>query len=156
MLSHKGPTVALILSVAVNLALAGFIMGRTGLRGFAEMAPDPSLGAFRVLRELPESRRDALRPMMRDHFREVRPDLRRLRAAQEDIGRALAAEPYAPEALAEALSRFRDALLASQAHSHQALMALAAQMTPEERRRMLDAMDRHPRGRSPPPDHSPR
>jgi uncharacterized membrane protein len=144
-------TVALAASVAVNLALVGFLAGRAGPAPGMTMPPDPSLGAFRVLRDIPESRRDALRPLLREHLRAVRPHLRRLRSAQADIRHALEAEPYDSKALDTALAEFRGALATSQRHSHQALSRLAANMTPGERRLLLDAMAELPRGHRPAP-----
>lgn len=146
-------TITLVASLGLNLALVGFIAGKASHSGMASLAPDPFLGAFRMLRELPEARRDALRPVLREHFKEIRPDLKRLRDAHQDVGSALAAEPYAPEPLAAALARFRMALLAGQEHSHRALVQIAEQMTPGERRQLLEVMSRHPRGHQPPPVH---
>ena len=151
MQTSKWLTIALALSVAINLALVGFLAGRAGLRPGMAMPPDPSLGAFRVLRQIPESRRDALRPLLREQLEAVRPDLRRLRGAQADIRSALDAEPYDAQALDAALAEFRQALAASQKHSHEALERLAAHMTREERRQLLAAMDHGPRVHRPPP-----
>jgi uncharacterized membrane protein len=145
MQTSKWLTISLALSVAINLALVGFLAGRAGLRPGMAMPPDPSLGAFRVLRQIP------LRPLLREQLEAVRPDLHRLRGAQADVRSALDAEPYDARALEAALAEFREALAASQKHSHEALERLAAHMTREERRQLLAAMDHGPRVHRPPP-----
>ncbi len=147
--------VALIASLAVNLGLAGFVVGRLSMPGPAPAALDPSLGMFRVLRALPEPRRESLGPAFREHFRGLRSELRSIRAAQGRINQALAAEPFDPDALSTALAGFRDALLASQRANHVLLVRTASAMTAEERQLLRDAMSRdhrhRPRPREDPP-----
>jgi len=134
--------IGLIVSLTVNLALAGFVIGRMSRPGPAPGVLDPSLSLFRVIRELPDERRDNFRPTMREHFRALRVDIRRMRAAQRGINEALAQEPFEPEALNGALQEFRAALLDGQQDNHQVLVEVAATMTPEERRMLLEAMKR--------------
>lgn len=141
--------VALIASLAGNLALGGFVFGRLGTPAPVPAALDPSLGMFRVLRELPEARREALRPPLREHFRSLRGDLQGMREAQRRINRALAGEPFDATALETALQGFRTALLDSQEHNHAMLVRLAGAMTAEERQLLRDAMTRSRRHRGP-------
>lgn len=146
---NKWLIASLVASLAVNLALAGFVIGRLSMPGPVPAALDPSLGMFRVLRDLPESRRDELRPAMREHFRSLRGDLKRMRSAQRHINTALAAQPFDAAALNAALERFREALLESQVANHQALVRVAADMTPAERQLLRQSMTRPPH--HPPP-----
>lgn len=139
---NKWLVIVLLASLGANLALAGFIAGRLGQPGPAPAAMDPSMGMFRMLRELPESRREALRPMVRDHLRELRGALRGMRAAQGRINAALATEPFEPAALDDALTRFREALLTSQELNHALLVRVSERLSGEERRRLVDAMSR--------------
>lgn len=162
MRSSKGLLVALGISLALNLALIGFVAGRASLTGMKHLAPDPSLGAFRLVRQLPDKRREALRPLMREHYRGIRPKLRQLHAAQTQIRDALGSETYQPAELERALGEFRAALLASQEHSHRALIRLASDMSADERQQLMEAMtwnpgrrqspSRHPRPPGPPPE----
>jgi len=131
---------ALVLSVAINLALAGFLAGRTLEPRLAPPRMDPTLAFFPVLREFPEARRAELRPIMREQFRNARPDMRRMRDAQRSIRAALTATPFAEAALADALTDFRAALLASQEGSHAALVRLAQALTPAERELLATAL----------------
>jgi uncharacterized membrane protein len=133
---------ALVVSLAGNLALAGFVAGRVSAPAPVPAGLDPTLGMFRMLHALPEERRDALRPEVRASFRGLRDELRRMRNAQHGINEALTAEPFDREALAAALTRFRAALLDSQEHNHAALTRIADEMTAGERRLLRDAMTR--------------
>ena len=139
---NKWLIAALVISLAGNLALAGFVAGRFSAPPPVPAGLDPTLGLFRVLRGLPEARREELRPEVRAGFRGLRDELRRMRSAQHGINEALTAEPFDQEALAAALARFRAALLDSQEHNHDALIRIASRMTATERRLLQDAMTR--------------
>jgi uncharacterized membrane protein len=160
--SRKWTIVALVVSLTLNLLLAGFVAGRLFEPWMSPPRMDPSLAFFPALRELPEGRRDELRPLMREQFRHARGDMRRMRSAQREVHDALLAEPFSAAGLADALTAFRTALLASQEGSHAALVRLAEALTPEERRTLAMAMREgpyrrfpHGDGRMPPPpaDH---
>lgn len=136
--------IGLIVSLGANLALAGFVAGQMS-RPDRSATLDPSFGLFRVLRELPDARRDEFRPTIREHFRVLRGDLRRMRAAQRGIDDALAREPFEPDALDRALADFRSALLDVQQANHEVLVEVAQSMSGPERARLVAAM-KQPRG----------
>jgi uncharacterized membrane protein len=142
---HKWLIASLVASLAVNLALAGFVVGRLTLPGAVPATLDPSLSMFRVLRQLPEPRRDELRPIVRAHFVGLRGDLRRMREAQDHINAALATHPFDAAALNGALEGFRQALMDSQQANHRVLVRVAGDMTPAERELLREAMTRPPR-----------
>ncbi len=137
-------TIALVVSVALNVALAGFVLGRLSGRPAAPAVLEPAIGLFRVVRELPEPRREELRPVLRQHMRSLRPEIRAIREAQERINAALGQQPFAGNDLAAALEEFRAALLASQIRSHGLLVQIAAAMTPEERLLLRRTLTRPP------------
>lgn len=145
---------ALIVSVAVNLALIGFVAGRLTMTGPVPANLDPSIGLFHVLRELPEGRRGELRPVIRKHVRGLHGDIRDMRAAQRRINDVLVTEPFDAQALDAALDAFRSALLASQRDNHAMLVRVAGSMTAEERAMLRDSMTRrgHVRLRVRPPE----
>ena len=147
MRNNKWVLAGLVVSVALNLALAGFVAGRMTGPGPVPATMDPSLSLFRVIHQLPEERRDAFRTTVREHFRGMHGDLRRMRQAQRGINEALEREPFDAEALDSALQRFRSALLEGQQDNHALLVRVAATMTPQERQALRDAMTRHRRHR---------
>lgn len=141
MLSNKWLVAALIISLAANLALAGFVAGRLSGSGPVP-AFDPSLALFRMLRDLPEERREQLRPSLHEHFRSMRGDLRDLRRAQRRIDSALTAGQFDAEALSAALDDFRRALLDNQRDNHAMLVRVASTMSVEERVLLKESMTR--------------
>jgi uncharacterized membrane protein len=139
---------ALVASVVLNLLLAGFVIGR--LSGFGPppaFGPDPTAGFVRLLGFLPEDRRSGITPTLRSHLGEMMPMLRSVRGDQHAVIAALTAEPFAPEALARALAELRTHLTAVQVASHESFVAMAGQLTAEERGALADAMRRPPHNR---------
>ena len=151
--------IALAVSVTLNIGLIG-----VGI-GFATGSPhwgrgvDPTAGLARLLRSLPETRREELTrdgaPAISDGElrRRLGVSMRDLRASQRIIARALAEDPFDSDAAAAALARFREHFAANQADSHEAFVAILERLTPEERARFLETMrpDKDRRGR-----HGPR
>jgi uncharacterized membrane protein len=142
MSSKRGLIVALIVSLCINLALVGFLLGRASSFEFRRDAINPMWGVARIFRELPEVRREELRSHFRAHRQAMRPDLQGIRRAQTDLGAALLADPFDRAELESALDSFRDHLHASQISSNSAFAALVESLTAEERallvRRMQD------------------
>ncbi|MCY3623684.1 MAG: periplasmic heavy metal sensor [Gammaproteobacteria bacterium] len=163
----KWLVVVLVVSLALNVAAIGFGIGlATGSptwgRGF-----DPTAGLSRLVRSLPEDRRAELTragtPAMSDGElrRRIGTSLRHLRASQHAIAKAVAQEPFDPDAVRAALADFREHLAANQTSSHQAFVEILGRLTPDERSRFLETMrpgkDRRPRhGTRPRPDGTPR
>ena len=138
---------ALVLSIVVNLALAGFAVGRM-TRDFAPFPGfDPMVGVVRLVRFLDEDRRRAVVGDLWERRRELRPALRAIRGAQRDVTAALTAEPFDEAALREALEAFRERLERSQTGSHEMLATVAARLTPEERAYLARALSRPGRHR---------
>jgi uncharacterized membrane protein len=145
---------ALAVSLILNLVAAGFILGRlTGGPRF--VAPDPTAGFGRLLRFLPEDRREALAPTLRGHRAHVMRDARTLRARHRAVFDALAAEPYDPDTLVRALADLRATLNSTQESAHRSLAELAESLSPEERRALAEAMRHPPWRRDHPRTHHP-
>ena len=139
--------IALLLSLALNLALAAMVAWHHGPwrgEGRGRHAPSlPHLFDVRALRRvIPEERRHVLTPVFEKHRPEMRTRLHALFAARGDVRQAIAAEPFDPVALESAFARLREADRAT-AEQAQAMMAeVLAVATPEERRRMAEVMAR--------------
>ena len=144
----KWLVIALGASLALNIGAVGYLIGSGGGPKWRGPGLDPTMGIGRMMRVLPtEQREDAID---RETRRAIRASLLELRQAQRAIDTALAAEPFDRERLRAALAAFRERFAASQAHSHAALVNIAAQLSPSERERFLNAMRRsHARGRGP-------
>ena len=165
MTHNKWLIVSLVGSLAVNFALAGFFIGRASNIDLHRTLMDPTLGFSRVLSQLPDERRAELRPLIRHHFRGMRPSLGGIRQAQSELNEALTANPYDAARLVAALEQFREHLAENQMASHDSLVALVTALEPGERQLLVESMrrgmfDRRDRRagspRRPPPSSSPR
>jgi len=132
----------LVFSIVVNLLLIGFIAGRIGMAPLPGMSPDPTVGYGRLLRFLPDDRRAAVMPVVRERMHDVLSNLHTLRTEQQTVLDALKAEPYDKDKLAAALAALRGTLASMQESAHRSLVDVAATLTPEERKRLADAMRR--------------
>lgn len=140
---------ALVVSLALNLVLVGFFVGHVSDRPqWTQARMDPSFGLAQVLRFLPKERREAL--IADDEARDIRRSLgrtmRSMREHQRAIHKALAAEPFDPDALTEALATFRVGMDEAQARTHGLFVRIANDLTPEERDQLRRALNRPMRG----------
>ena len=137
----KWLVIGLVVSLVLNMALVGFLVGKaSGPSPWHRGAFDPIAGLPRLMDFLPkERRRELITQQPRGPVREALRDMRR---AQHAMDRALAAEPFDAEVLAEALARYRVYFAAGQERSHAAFVAIAAELTPPERRRFLESLRR--------------
>lgn len=134
----------LVTSVVLNLLLIGFIIGK---RGMPEAGGDPTRFYPRWVRTLPESRREALSPLLRSHMQQMRPPLRGLRSLHKDLRAAIAAEPFDADALRTTLADMRRQNGQVQLVSHSSFVDFVAKLTPAERLQLAEDVGRgKPRG----------
>lgn len=139
-------SVFLVVSVTINLILGGFLAGRlSATHPWLGAHPDPTTGLFRMVREFDPARRKQLRPLLRDHFATLRPQIRVIRNQHRALVATLTAEPFDAQALRDELARTREQLMETQVASHEALVELALQLDAAERAQLAEGM--HPRGR---------
>ena len=140
--------VLLVLSLALNLLVAGIVLGDALTDGGAGRGPRPAEMALDpIARALdPEDRRAILQELRGD------PDLRPL--GEEERGAALAgiaaavrAEPFDSGRLREALAVRSDRIAAAQRAVQEALLSRIATMTPEERAAFVERLEDGPRRR---------
>jgi len=135
MMKSKWVAVALVASLAINLALAGFIVGRFAFHGFAG---DPTRDFPLWMASLTEARREALRPLVVAHIRKARPSMRTLRQHHRDLQRAIVAEPFAADALAAVLQSMRAQNEDLQSATHEAFVEFVSNLTLPERQALAD------------------
>ena len=122
---------ALVLSLGLNLVVAGVAIGR---KGREPPAPPPMAWAARDL--APETRQ-LVRLRMRDEVEAVRPLRRELREAHAAVRRAVSATDYDPAALKAALGRLRSVNDRYRQLLHDNVADLAAELPPQERMALL-------------------
>jgi len=153
MSSSRWLTIALLVSVAINVLMLGFMIGR-GLP-FGDQRPvhratgdrlDPTAGYFRMLHKWPESRRENFRPIIREHMLGMRSHFQKIPPLHREIQLALNSEPFDPRTLEVALKKLRENLQVSQQKTHASLVEIAKTMSLEERQRLGREMRQPPRG----------
>ena len=134
----KRLSIALAVSIAINLLLAGIWVGR------AFRHPRPPMGE-QGMHETPadrEGRRGLLRGLYREHGDELREKRRAIADARRTARDALQKEPFDRAALESALAALRKETGASQEILHRAIVEAAAKGSPEERMKLGYALER--------------
>lgn len=142
-LRSKGLPLALLLSLIINIGLLGFLAGRWSNAQATPHMPPPSIGMGRFLRGLEDPRRDELKPYLSAHFDSLRPSIRASRKAHRAVRVAIAAEPFAPEVLEQALFTLnsnRDVGAVEQAST---LTKLVEQLSSDERAKLATSLKRY-------------
>jgi uncharacterized membrane protein len=146
----KRLSIALAVSIALNLLLAGIFVGRALHR--PPRLPEREMQALRGERE---GNRAPLRRLLREHGDELKERRGAIGEARRTAQAALEAEPFERAALERALESLRNETVASQKIMHGAIADAAAKGTPEERKKLGHALDRVGLGgeRRPGPKH---
>ncbi len=100
-----------------------------------------------MLRSLPDARREELRPLAREHFRHLRPHLRKIREHQRELYAALTADPFNPEKLQATLTQMHGGMVASQTASHASFVNFVAALSATERAELAQRMQHRHVGR---------
>jgi uncharacterized membrane protein len=133
-------TTALAVSVALNLFLGGVLAGRIGGQASQSVRAQRNLEA--ALAPLPEAKRNVV---IRE-LRRVMPELRHDQQAVQQARAAAAEELLRPQPDSAALDRhFREVQVRTTSMQNalqQALKRAAADLTPEERRALIEAANR--------------
>lgn len=122
---------ALLLSVSVNLLVAGVLIGRVGR---TPHAPPPMDWAGR---ELDAQTRDLVRSRLREQQAAFRPLRREMVHATGAVRAAISATDYDPEVLAAALAQLRDVTGRYQKLAHDNLVNVSAELPREQRMALL-------------------
>lgn len=124
--------VSLAMNVLVLAGAAGIAIrhGPRGESGFREM---------RYLeRMMPEDRRDEARAIIDAHREEMRASFDRQHEARTRAGEAFKADPYASEAVAQALDELSAANAETRAIAHRAMVELGARLSAGERAEIVE------------------
>ena len=143
MMNSKWLVAVLVISIGLNLALAGFLLGRHS--GGVVMG-DPTAMFPRWFRNLPEPRQDELRDGMVDHIKAIRPKVRLMRQHHRALVQAIAAEPFELTELQEVLASMRQQNMHVQQTSHLGFADFVAQLNSAERQQLASDLRRPRRG----------
>ncbi|MEM6606476.1 MAG: periplasmic heavy metal sensor [Pseudomonadota bacterium] len=125
-------SLALGVSLTINLLVLGFVIGRNsvGSEGAAERRAAPMEWAAQKLE--PGTQR-LVRQQLRKRLREVRPIRRDMQAAKRAVQRAITADEYSAKELESALAELRDASARYQTLIHSSLVQVSQGLTKEQR-----------------------
>lgn len=141
----------LLASCAMNVLLGGLLIGSAArghpVIGHADRVGGPPPGLEWIRRVLGAAAAPALDGVSARHGQALRERTIDLREARRAVDHRLEAERYDPEAFAAALDDVGRRSTALQAQLSAALVDLAAGLTPEQRRQLVDAR------RTPPATH---
>lgn len=138
--------IGLVVSVGLNLFLAGLIVGGVGAaRRSAEFRPAESQARFPLWRagdDLPPEKRRAFRRMIREAVLETQDDIRGSRALRREAVAMLDAETYDAEAAVKAMSEARRREQAARSAVETAILRFAGGLDPAERRTLAGGLSR--------------
>jgi uncharacterized membrane protein len=142
MSSRNGLVIALLLSAALNLLIAGVLLGRW-TRGEAPQPPPLQWTA----RDLAPETRQQVRDRLQERMTDVRPLRAEMREASAAVRRAAVAEPFDASALRQALAELRRIQQQYQGVMHDSVVDIAAELPREQRLALLrQALERGGRG----------
>lgn len=152
--------IALLVSLALNLLVAGAVVGR--LLSGPPPGPMPRHLGW-IVQGLDASTRAEIAPQLRDNLRAAGPLRRAMGDAQQDFLLALRTEPLDKAALAAALDDIQASSAAYQALMHAQMVEVLGQLDQAQRRQVVDYLnqrrsrhgDRPAGGRGAPPDDAP-
>ena len=145
MMRPKILLIALVISLAINLAMLGFAVARmifepTSFANAIHISP-------RWAHHLPDERRKELRPLLREQFKRARAHRPLLREKHKVVQRALAAEDFSEKSLNQALVELRRTLQTSQNQSHEDFSSFVTRLTASERKDLAKELLRRSRPR---------
>jgi len=132
---------ALIVSVAINLFFVGGIAYRVNnLDSFTNRPLPPNVSW--MVRDLSETRRAELQPLMERSAEEMRPVRRQMFDAQRRVNELMAGADFDTQTLEQAFAELRAANLHYQELSHEHSVAMLNQLTATERQAAVEFIQR--------------
>lgn len=132
---------ALIASLALNLFFVGGIAWRMNTMGGFDSRPLPPNVNWMV-RDLSESRRAELQPLLIASAEEMRPIRREMFEAQRHVNELMRSPDYDPAALEQAFATLRAANLRYQELSHRHSVEMLNELTAAERTAAVELINR--------------
>ncbi len=134
-------SIALVVSISINLLFIGAIIGRVMMH----QGPGQPFGW--AIRNLDPETRERLRPQLKQFAETSQPIRREMRIARADFNQLLAAEEIDQAALAHALEKLRNITLRYQSSRHEQMITLLKEFEPEQRQQVARFLMRPPHDR---------
>ena len=129
--------VALVVSVCLNVFIAGLIAGRVTTGEGAQLR-QPDAGLERFMATIPEEARPVIRQALRANRRDLQGYVVALRDARQEAAAVVSREPFDPAALESALANVRERSQALQAEIHAIIAEAIDRLPPDLRAEMAE------------------
>lgn len=129
--------VALVLSISLNVFVAGLIAGRAS-RGDTPPSRDPAGGLQRFMATVPAEARPVIRQALRENRSGLQDLVAGVRRARRDAASVVGAEPFDSAAFEAALGAVRDHSRALEAAVHGIIAEAIDELSPEMRAEMAE------------------
>lgn len=144
----------LILSLGLNLFLAGLIAGKLFRDRNLLVSPQLASRVVRPMDRLPVADRRKLEKAMKLRRDSIARDFRNMRRARSRVVRIISKNKYDEQELEEALQKVRQIQEKTQAAFHKVIVEVIPELPPNERRRFLLRLGNRPYREGPrPPPH---
>lgn len=132
--------IVLILSLAINLLIAGVVAGRWWMHGRPHgPGQHPFTAAIeRLMKDLPEAKREHAGELLKHHRDTVRPLRELSREAREGAREAILTDPYDEAKVKTAFDRFRDIRQTRRQSTRDMMLGLMRELNLEERKKLLN------------------
>ncbi len=136
----------LAISLCLNLAAVGFVIGRQSQDRSNDILVTPQSVA---LQALPEERLRQLLVQLSESIDPVQQDMIRVRQVRGELHRLLVSDPFNHEAFAHKLQELTENVARVHGYSNSSLVKITMHLTPGERRMVANMIER-PRYQRPP------
>lgn len=130
--------VALVLSVCLNVFVAGVVIGRVSAGGRPPLAQGGGGGFERFIATVPEEARPVVRQTLREHRPRIQERFLALRNARQDVAAIVGAEPFDRPAFEAAMATVRTRSKEMEAEMHGVIAEALAQLPAELRAQMAE------------------
>lgn len=148
-MSQRTLTIALVVSLVVNVFVIGAVVGAFGMRHRMEeqrMRPPRGNPIMRVTERMPEDLRARYVARMRAEGQNNRAKMQEARDARREAIAAMTAEPYDAAAASAALARARESETAMRASLENAVVDFSRNLDQEQRRVIAESLRGGPPG----------
>lgn len=142
-MTNKGVVIALIISVALNLLVAGAVIGHF-LRGGPEPRFPGHLG--RMMENIDPQQRAEMKEQFQTFRREGRQLHKAMRQQQRALTRDILKEPFDEASARSGFAQLRQSSNAIQEQMHEQMISVMGNLGPEERARLIKRLQREGRG----------
>ncbi len=135
-----------IISLAINIFLAGVLLGKTFFHPQSDMLPPMPRRPFmfqQLISNLPPDIQQKIRPLVQNSMPQKRPGGHEFRQFRQVLHQQLTTENVDEQVLRQTLENIRNKRFHFQAQMHETFIRIVLVLNKEEREKLLEAMRHH-------------